>query len=981
MKGLRIILTLVLASALSINAYAQKAVVRDFRTTCTTMTKKMYKHMGVYSKLEIKTATKNGDKIDFNFSETLGDFPWRDEEIEWFKEEFKANFPKGYEAYEIGTIKVKGNPLEEYSLPMVGNGGKPTSDRFLVEVEPKRALVTYPDRPTVRKGLAGRHIAIWQSHGMYYADGIGWKWQRAPLFQTIEDLYTQTYVIPYLVPMLENAGANVLLPRERDWQKAEVIVDNDGAGFTGHGRYEETGTWSDGGQGFADTASYYLSGTNPFTLGTARSTTCGTARWTPDIPEKGRYAVYVSYKATYKNTSSALYTVHHLGGDTHFKVNQKISGSTWVYLGTFDFAKGASGYVTLETNGARVNADAVRFGGGMGNIARQDYADTTMNIRTSGMPRFAEGSRYWLQWAGAPKTVYSPHEDTDDYKDDYKSRAYWVNWMLSKGVPVDVSLAFHTDAGTYQGDTIVGTLAIYTAMKEQKREFPDGSDRLTNREFADIVQTQVVNDLKTKFNPEWSRRQTWDRGYAESRQPDVPAMLLELLSHQNFEDMKYGMDPEFKFTVCRAVYKGILKYLSNHYGVDYVVQPLPVKDFSAIICGKDSVALSWTGVKDPLEPTAKPRSYIVYTRIDENGWDNGTAVNAASTVMTVEPGHVYSYKVVAVNQGGISFPSEILACGISDRSDKKVLVVNNFTRLAAPAYDEDTLSCGFRNRIDSGVQYGPYAGYIGETYEFNRSLEWVSDDDPGFGASFLDHAGDIISGNTFDYVSLHGRFIMDAGYSFCSSSTSSFSSGNVEKGDYMAVDLICGKQITSPHGAHGGTDYAVFSDGMMGVIRDWTSSGIDFLVSGSHIGSDLDGTVYPIQIDSTYSAKAVAFAAVVLGYIHPKTYCNDNKVTWTGRDRNMKLNEEFMTFCFNNQPDRNIYSVETGDVIGPASSTSRAIFKYAGKDLPAGIYNSNGRYKTVCLGFPIEAITDFDSARDIIAASLNFFENTETTTK
>lgn len=35
-------------------------------------------------------------------------------------------------------------------------------------------------------------------------------------------------IIPYLIPMLENAGANVFTPRERDTQKQEVIVDNDG---------------------------------------------------------------------------------------------------------------------------------------------------------------------------------------------------------------------------------------------------------------------------------------------------------------------------------------------------------------------------------------------------------------------------------------------------------------------------------------------------------------------------------------------------------------------------------------------------------------------------------------------------------------------------------------------------------------------------------------------------------------------------------
>ncbi len=83
--------------------------------------------------------------------------------------------------------------------------------------------ISAPFAPT--NGLQNRHIAMWQSHGWYYEAKLNrWEWQRARIFQTVEDLYTQSYVLPFLVPMLENSGANVLLPRERDWQTAEVIV-------------------------------------------------------------------------------------------------------------------------------------------------------------------------------------------------------------------------------------------------------------------------------------------------------------------------------------------------------------------------------------------------------------------------------------------------------------------------------------------------------------------------------------------------------------------------------------------------------------------------------------------------------------------------------------------------------------------------------------------------------------------------------------
>lgn len=87
--------------------------------------------------------------------------------------------------------------------------------------------VSRPYTPT--NGLQNRHIALWQSHGFYYEPKLDrWEWQRARCLQTVEDLYTQSFVLPYLVPMLENAGANVLIPRERDCQTAEIIIDNDG---------------------------------------------------------------------------------------------------------------------------------------------------------------------------------------------------------------------------------------------------------------------------------------------------------------------------------------------------------------------------------------------------------------------------------------------------------------------------------------------------------------------------------------------------------------------------------------------------------------------------------------------------------------------------------------------------------------------------------------------------------------------------------
>ena len=86
-----------------------------------------------------------------------------------------------------------------------------------------------------------------------------------------------------------------------------------------------------------------------------------------------------------------------------------------------------------------------------------------------------------------------------------------------------------------------------------------------------------------------------------------------------------------------------------------------------------------------MEPTAKPREYIVYTRIGRGGFDNGVRVSSSSHTVKIEPGIVYSFKVTAVNRGGESFPSEILAAYKAKREKGQILIVNGFDRISGPA--------------------------------------------------------------------------------------------------------------------------------------------------------------------------------------------------------------------------------------------------------------------------------------------------------
>lgn len=1005
MKRLLLILTFALAAGLS--SFGQSAIVRDFKPVCDSLSRLIQDRTSVHAALRLKAVMKRGTTLDFYFTESLGDCPWHEGDPQWFRSTLKELFPSKYGSYRLGEVYSKRISLEKFVTPELGFNGHPSGSRHSVKNPARRNIVQEMDGLCYDKGLEGRQIALWQSHGIYYAQARErWEWQRPCLFQTVEDMFTQSFVLPYLVPMLENAGAYVMLPRERDVQRNEVIADNDAScGARGTAEYAEKGKWKDAGAGFADPKAVYASLENPFEMGTARQTDCvapgkkggeATVVWKPSIPERGFYAVYISYRTLPKSTAAAHYTVHHLGGETSFVVNQKMGGGTWIYLGTFEFAEGSDGYVSLtnripegygQENGCVVSADAVRFGGGMGNIARSGSDEVVPTV--SGMPRSAEGARYWLQWAGTVPAIYSQNEGKNDYRDDFMSRGDWVDWISGgssmnparkggKGIPVDLSFGFHSDAGVTPNDSIVGTLAIYTLTSDGKQTLPTGESRMTSREYADMVQSQIVNDLRADYDSLWSRRHTWDRSYRESRTPSAPAMLLELLSHQNFADMKYGLDPAFRFTVSRAVYKGMLKYLSNRYGCPYAVQPLPVESMAVDFGKSGRAVVSWKGVSDPVEPTAEPSGYILYTRIDDGGFDNGTVVKPVrksgrlSTEVSVKPGHIYSYRIVAFNEGGKSFPSETVSIGMpaSRVSSKKVLIVNNFDRISGPAFFDSPMFAGFDTRLDRGVPDGRDIAYIGDMYQFRRDMEYVSNDSPGFGASYTDYAGKIVAGNTFDYPYVHGKAVINAGLPFSSCSNEAFCSDTTLRASAWAVDLICGKQVTTVTGSGKRQEYAVFPAEMQDAIRAFTSRGGHVLASGAHIATDVYDQVYPVKTDSTFRVESGKFTEKVLGFKLATNYASRTATVCPAVGSPVGFSG---SMSFHNEPNPECYCVEAPDGLTPVSKNGYVALRYADSCISAGISFEGNGYRTVCLGFPIETLHEQKDIDHIIRTTLEFF--------
>jgi hypothetical protein len=853
----------------------------------------------------------------------------------------------------------------------------------LMNIDPGRLSTPYTgyslikrlSQPDFKMGLTGNHIALWPSHGYYFDQRTDrWRWQRARLWQTVEDIFPWSITSSYLIPMLENSGAVVLLPRERDTQIHEVIVDNDIRHGASRIITDGIGIWDSlEYKGFMDFDTLFP-GQNPFESGTSMALhtfpgDSSTLTYIPDIPQNGEYAVYVSWQKTRECLPQVLYEVKYSGGEELFYVNQCMGSGTWNYLGTFQFRRGMDGYVKLsggDTTGI-ISADAVRFGGGMGKVARKN--------QLSGKPRWMEGARYYLQSAGMPDSItFNLHRDTNDYNDDYMSRPEWVNYLIGPAkpqyndkynnglaIPVDLALAFHTDAGITANDSVIGTLGIYSTVRNGGI-FPDGKSKLASRDLTDIVQTQVVEDLRMQINPDWTRRALWDREYSEAWRPIVPSMLLELLSHQNLTDMKYGLDPRFKFTAARAIYKGILRYLAASQEKEVVIQPLPPDHMAIDWIEGRTIKVSWQMVEDSLEITAKPDGYKIYQKTEDMGFATGIPVKDNFIVIELpEWNTIYSFRVTALNRGGESFPGETLSVSLSQSSTKPVLIVNAFDRVSGPAFFERADMAGIAWWEDEGVQHGTDFSLSGFQYNFNRNSEWIDDDSQGWGASSADMEAIPVMGNTFAFPLIHGKALRDAGYSFVSISDEVFESLDFNMSRYQVADIIFGEERgTESFLKTQDKQFRVFTPEFMHAIEKFTASGGNVFISGAYIGTDMV---------ENHDSVAVDFAAEVLHF-----EWRTNHATKIGLVNATHQSSPFFPgyLQFNTGFNSPMYRVESPDAIEPSGRSAFRIYRYASGNATAGIAFA-GEYRTVVLGFPFESIIDASQRTELMKGILKFF--------
>ncbi|MCR4993936.1 MAG: hypothetical protein K6A32_00930 [Bacteroidales bacterium] len=897
-------------------------------------------------------------------SEAFGTQPLSLQKVQRIYREVRQLLPSPYDTYQTQIYSKQ--VLIDDLVP----GGTGTTPRQWGDIHHRgNAWVTPLDRTyDVENGLEGRHLCLWASHGRYFSlKDQNWQWQRPNLFCTNEDLLTQTFVIPYLLPMLENAGAIVYSPRERDWQRCEAIVDNDTPEQGGY-YLERQGQhpWNSINVGFAPLKTVYTDRENPFLAGTARMANTQNRRaqesrisWVPQIPEDGSYAVYVSYSTLPTSIPDAHYTVHHGGQTSHFRVNQQMGGSTWVYLGTFFFNANneKDNFVELSNRSnyrGHVTADAVRFGGGTGNIARGD------SLSVSGLPRCFEAARYAVQWAGAPYEVYASKNSTNDYAEDINARSAMENY-LARGsayapgdsglhVPLELSIAIHSDAGTTRDNSFIGTLGVYTSDFNEGF-LPAGLSRLTSRDLCDQVMTQVFDDLKGTLGT-WSRRMMFDRNYSESREPIVPSMILETLSHQNFPDIRLAHDPYFKFLLSRAIYKGILRAVHNlHESGEAIVQPLPITAPAAHIHAQErEIELSWLATEDPLEPSAMPTGFIVYHATDNGDFDNGTYVRQASyRLKDATTDVLHRFRITACNEGGQSMYSQEVCAYIYDNGGPQVLVVDGFDRLAGPRPFENDSLLGFDLNNEPGVPMAKMPGYCGEQVCFNKAT--MGREGPGaLGFSTSELEGMIIAGNTMDWTTRHARDLIlatNGRINIGSCTTRAAERTIFDSRQYQLLDLVLGLQCADGYSL---IQSRAFTPEVIQATASFARNGGSILVSGANIGNDLG------------DKESRLFAHSVLKYDYIQTLQTDSLLSLTGLNTSFEIHRVF---------NEKSYRVAHVDCLLPVDGAfCPMIYNPTGQS--AAVAYKGADYSTISLGFPFESITDADTRVNLLRGILQF---------
>ena len=745
-------------------------------------------------------------------------------------------------------------------------------------------------QPTSVGALSGKTIWLSPGHGWQNTGtGLGFLTQRGNSNQLVEDFTTAETVDYYLLNYLINAGANVWSVRERDMNPAEIIVNND----DGAPAYTETGTWSTGTiAGYGGTYRTHV----------ASTCTNATANFKPAVATSGLYWVSVRYISGVNRATDVHFAVTHAGGITRFTINQEIHGDTWVYLGQFYFFAGGTYKVTISNESTdstqAIVADAIRLGGGIGQTP-----DCLNGGAASGRPRFEEAARQFARYQGHPPC-----------REDVTVRPIYTEWELSKGVSTEINnavfVSFHTNAG---GGT--GTESYrYNGLGSSQPNITAGSTQL-----RDSIHKQVIADLRAGWRSTWTDRGVKTSNLGELRElHTIPGTLIELAFHDHTGDAAALKEPEFRRMAARAVYKGILKFFNYRDGAPIIFLPEEPTLVAARNIDNAKIRVSWTPpVTGGIYGNAAT-GYRVYVSENGRGFANAIDVFDTTYLFKGRADKTYFFKITAVNAGGESFASGVVAAHTPRHSmhDKhqpaKYLLVDGFDRLDASA----------------------------------MLLKFESSALGNIRRMVLDKM------NNYSYMVEHGNGLASCDVAFDGMQNEVIAAGKVDLSKYFAVDWFVGEESTANKSLDSTEKLQ---------IKKYLDNGGRLLISGSEIGWDL-GRAGSANADTNFYKdylKAV--------------YVSDGAGTYNFNGTTGFFSGGSGTF---GNGINGSYNVDFPDVIDTTGGSQLVLNYTGGTGTGAGV-GYKGRFRVLYFGFPIEAIIDNNVRNNLICQSVDYLSKSD----
>ncbi len=769
--------------------------------------------------------------------------------------------------------------------------------------------------------LSGRVVFIGAGHGWTYANTSAnprWFTQRGVANLMVED-YGNLDQMNLFADHLWRAGATVVPTRPVGFQTNEMVLDNTSAGV----RF--TGGWSvSSGPVFFGAA-----GQPAYRFAAVTAQESATAAYVPSLPAAGDYPVY-TWVAHGANRVNQLYRIRHTGGETQVRVPHHRVGHGWVWLGTFRFAAGRhedSGAVIIsneaEADGVTgvAVADAIRFGNGLGDIARGPD-DGSRPARVSGFPREEEAARYWIEAGlgqGQDRGLFD-RASLDDSSDNVGAPirlAAEMNREAASGHFDRIYVSFHSNAGGGRGVTGLwnnDTLFPGTKTRRQKELALGLATELQNEMLA----LQAAGELETPWFTRSVAGLTFartDYAFGEIRDDvlggEMDATIVETAFHDSVEDARLLRSPVVRDAMASSTFRGLVRHFATHGSGPLAFAPNPPGQVRATLT-EGGLRVSWNAATRGFTPAR----YVIYRSADGFGFGRPqTVTNALDFTFTdLAPERTEFFRVAAVNAGGESAPSPVVACRwVPGRAP--VLVVNAFDRLD-------------RSLNPRQVINGP----VIERVQPARA-------------------------NAGDYVVEYAAALADCGLGFDSAHSAAVGSGRVPLAGYPAVLWAAGNESTADE---------AFSAAERERVTAYQQDGGGLLVSGAEVAWQLGRNSGPVAAERQF-LQTVLHAALI-------TDLDDDAGTDRVRPASGAGFDDLGEFQFGSAAGGR-YAVNFPDVLTPAGFGAQAALEYAGgrPGAAAVAYDgSSGGGRTLLFGFPVETVAPAVKRTVLLANGLEF---------